>query len=52
MNDTRSLFSYNFVCILKTYFDSSILEEDMNFQLNGSHFIRANNPSNTLIDQY
>ena len=34
-----------FICILKAYFDLSILERD--FQQNGYHLIRADHPSDT-----
>ena len=43
----NSLYNYDFICISETYFDSSILEGDRNFQLNGCHLIRADHPSNT-----
>ena len=43
----NSLCNYDFICISGTYFDSSIFEEDRNFQLNGYHPIRADYPSNT-----
>ena len=43
----NSLYNYDFICISETYFDSSILEGDRNFQLNGYHLIRADHPSNT-----
>ena len=43
----NSLYNCNFICISETYFDSSILEGNRNFQLNGYHLIRADHPSNT-----
>ena len=43
----NSLNNYNFICISETFFDSSILEIDRNFQLNGYQLIRADHPSNT-----
>ena len=43
----NSLCNYEFICISGTYFDSSILEEDRNFQLNGYPPIRADHPNNT-----
>ena len=43
----NSLCNYDFICISETYFDSSILEGDRNFQLNAYHLIRADHPSNT-----
>ena len=35
------------ICISETYFDSSILERDSSFQLDGYKVIRADHPSNT-----
>ena len=43
----NSLYNYDFICISETFFDSSILEADRNFQLNGYQPIRADHPSNT-----
>ena len=43
----NSLYNYDFICISETYFDSSILEGDRNFQLNGYHLIRPDHPSHT-----
>ena len=43
----NSLYNYDFICISETYFDLSTLEGDRNFQLNGYHLIRADDPSNT-----
>ena len=45
----NSLYNCNFICISETYFDSSILEGNRNFQLNGYNLIRADHPSNTKI---
>ena len=44
----NSLYNYDFICISETFFDSSILEGDRNFQLNGYQLIRADHPSNTI----
>ena len=41
------LFKHDFVCVSEIYFDSSILEGDSNFQLDGYRVIRADHPSNT-----
>ena len=43
----NSLYNYDFIFISETYFDSSVLEGDRNFQLSGYHHIRADHPSNT-----
>ena len=43
----NSLYNYDFICISETYFDSSILEGDRNFELNELHLITADHPSNT-----
>ena len=43
----NSLCNYDFICISETFFDSSTLEGDRNFQLNGYQLIRADHPSNT-----
>ena len=43
----NSLYNYDFICISETYFNSSILEGDRNFKLNGYHLIRADQPRNT-----
>ena len=43
----NSLYNYDFICVSETFFDSSILEGDRNFQLNGYQLIRADHPSNT-----
>ena len=45
----NSLYNYNFICLSETFFDSSILEGDWNFQLNGYQLIKADHPSNTKI---
>ena len=42
----NSLNNYDFICISETFFDSSILEIDRNFQLNGYQLIRADHPIN------
>ena len=42
-----SLYKHDFICISETYFDSSILEGDSSFQLDGYKVIRADHPSNT-----
>ena len=44
----NSLYNYDFICISETFFDSSTLEGDRNFQLNGYQLIRADHPSNTI----
>ena len=41
------LYKHDFICISETYFDSSILEGDSSFQLDGYKVIRADHPSNT-----
>ena len=41
------LYNYDFICISETFFGSSILEGDQNFQVNGYQLIRADHPSNT-----
>ena len=43
----NSLHKCDFICISETYFDSSILEGDSSFQLDGYKVIRADHPSNT-----
>ena len=43
----NSLDNHDFICISETFFDSSILEKDQHFQLNGYQLIRAYHPSNT-----
>ena len=43
----NSLFNYDFICISETYFDSSVLEGDRSFQLNGYNLLRADHPNNT-----
>ena len=43
----NSLFNHDFICISETYFDSSVLEGDRSFQLNGYNLLRADHPSNT-----
>ena len=43
----NSLYKHDFICISETYFDSSILEGDSSFQLDGYKVIRADHPSNT-----
>ena len=42
----NSLYKHDFICISETYFDSSILEEDSSFQLDGYKVIRADHPRN------
>ena len=42
----NSLFKHYFICISETYFDSSVLEGDRSFQLNGYSLLRADHPSN------
>ena len=44
---TNSLFNHEFICISETYFDSSVIEGDRNFQLNGYNLLRADHPNNT-----
>ena len=43
----NSLYKHNFICISETYFDSSILEIDSSFQLDGYKVIRADYLCNT-----
>ena len=43
----NSLYKHDFICISEMYFDSSILEGDSSFQLDGYKVIRADHPSNT-----
>ena len=43
----NSLFNYDVICISETYFDSSVLEGDRGFQLNGYNLLRADHQSNT-----
>ena len=43
----NSLYKHDFICISKTYFNSSILEWDSSFQLDGYKVIRVDHPSNT-----
>ena len=45
----NSLYKHDFIHISETYFDSSILEGDSSFQLDGYKVIRADHPSNTKI---
>ena len=42
----NSLYNNDFICISEKYFDSSILEGDRNFQLNGYHLIKVDHLSN------
>ena len=41
------LINGDFMCILETYFDSSVLDEDRSQQLNVYNLFRADYPSNT-----
>ena len=43
----NSLYKHNFICVSETYFDSSILEIDSSFQLDGYKVIRADYLCNT-----
>ena len=43
----NSFFNHDFVCISEKYFDSSVLEGDRSFQLNGNNLLSADHPSNT-----
>ena len=43
----NSLLNHDFICISETSFDSSVLEGDRSFQLNGYDLLRADHPSNT-----
>ena len=43
----NSIFNHDFICILETYFDSSVSEGDRSFQLNGYILLKADHPSNT-----
>ena len=47
IEENNSVYNYDFICISETYFDSSVLEGDRNFQLNGYYLIRADHPINT-----
>ena len=42
----NSLYNHDFICISETYFDSSFLDGDRSFELNGYNLIRADHPSN------
>ena len=42
----NSLYNHDFICISETYFDSSVLDGDRSFELNGYNLIRADHPSN------
>ena len=42
-----SLFNHDFICISETYFDSSDLEGDRSFKLNGYNLLRTDHLSNT-----
>ena len=44
----NSLYNYDLICISETYFHSSILEGNRNFQLNRYHLIRSDHSSNTV----
>ena len=43
----NSLYKHDFICIFETCVDSSILEGDSSFRLDGYKVIRADHPSNT-----
>ena len=43
----NSLCSHDFICISETYFDSTILEGDQSFHLNGYNLRRADHPNIT-----
>ena len=42
----NSLYSHDFICISETYFDSTILEGDKSFRLNGYSILRADHSNN------
>ena len=46
LNAYTSLHSFDIICLLETYFDSSILSHDPNLEVQGYDLIRANHPSN------
>ena len=39
--EENSLFNHDFICISEKYFDSSVLEGDRSFQLNGYNLLKA-----------
>ena len=41
-----SLYNHDFICITETYFDSSVLDGDRSFELNGYNLITADHLSN------
>ena len=43
----NSLYSHDFICILETYFDSTVLKGDKSFHLNVYNLLRADHPNNT-----
>ena len=43
----KSLYSHDFICISETYFDSTILEGNKSFHLNGFNLRRAGHPNST-----
>ena len=47
MKHTIPFINMIIICISETYFNSSILERDSSFQLDGYKVIRADHPSNT-----
>ena len=47
LQDYNSLFNHDFICISETYFDSSVIEGNRRFQLNGYNLLRADHPNNT-----
>ena len=47
MEPYNSIYSDDAICISETYFDSTILEGDKCFHLNGYNLLRADHPNNT-----
>ena len=46
LQDYNSLFNHDFIFISETYFDSSVIERNRSFQLNGYDLLRADHPNN------
>ena len=46
LNCMLTLYEHDFICLSETYFDSSILEGDSSFQLDGYKVIRADHLNN------
>ena len=43
----NTVHKYDFICINKTYFDSSVESEDYDLRINGYKLIRTDHPLNT-----